>query len=143
MSEHTMSETTKYYCDGSKPVGATVHPLRARLENMFSEMLRAVDEHTAAQAESKPEPELTDAEIIAELEKLSRINSDEDDPISAFYKQAAKRLKLALAEIKELKEAILDYHVLANTGSLCDFAAINRLHEIGDIILKSRKGGNQ
>jgi hypothetical protein len=133
-----MSETHHYhkYHDGV-PVTST-NPLRARLEKLFAEILQAVDERAA-----KPEPELTDDQIIAELEKLSRINSDEDDPISAFYKQAAKRLKLALAEIKELKEAILDYHVLANTGSLCDFAAINRLHEIGDIILKSRKGGNQ
>jgi hypothetical protein len=131
-----MNETTKYYCDGSKPVGATVHPLRARLEKLFSEILEAIDEHAA-----KPEPELTDDQIIAELEKLSRINPV-IAPTSAFYAQAAKRFKLALAEVWELEEAILDWHV-SNDNVFGSVAPIDRLRELGDIIRKSRKGGNQ
>jgi hypothetical protein len=137
-----MSETHHYhkYHDGV-PVTST-DPLRARLEKLFSEILEAVDEHAA-----KPEPELTDDQIIAELEKLSRINSDKDEPTSAFYKLAAKRFKLALAEREQLEEAILDWHVLTNGGRVrqtcSQVEAWDRLREIGDNIIKSREGGNQ
>jgi hypothetical protein len=136
-----MNETTKYYCDGSKPTGATVHPLRARLENMFSEMLRAVDEHTAAQAESKPEPEMTDDQIIAELEKLSRINPR--NHFCAFYGQAAKRFTVALAEHEELEQAVLDWYLATQCGVFSTGWPVTRMLEIADRILTERKGGNQ
>jgi hypothetical protein len=138
-----MSETHHYhkYHDGV-PVNST-DPLRARLEKLFAEILEAIDEHAA-----KPEPEMTDDEIIAKLQRKARYALDcrfgaEDKEQTAFFTLAAKRFTAALAEIKELKEAILDWHVLTNTSGLCDFEAVNRLHEIGDTIRKSRKGGNQ
>jgi hypothetical protein len=131
-----MSETHHYhkYHDGV-PVNGT-DPLRARLEKLFSEVLQAVDERAA-----KPEPEMTDDEIVAKLQSKAKHALHKEQ--AAFFTHAAKRFKLALAEVWELKEAILDYHVLANTGSLGYFEAINRLHEVGDLIRKSRKGGNQ
>ena len=138
-----MSETHHYhkYHDGV-PVTST-NPLPPRLEKLFAEMCRAIDEHAA-----KPESEMTNDEIVAKLQRKARYALDcrfgaEDKEQAAFFTQAAKRFTAALAEIKQLEEAILDWHVLSNTGKLCDFEAVNRLHEIGDIILKSRKGGNQ
>jgi hypothetical protein len=131
-----MSETHHYHKhhDGV-PVNST-DPLRARLEKLFSEILEAIDEHAA-----KPEPEMTDDEIVAKLQSKAKYAYDKEQ--AAFFTQAAKRFTVALAEIKELEEAILDWHVLTNTSGLCDFAAVNRLHEIGDLIRKSRKGGKQ
>jgi hypothetical protein len=115
--------------------------LRNRLQEIADTLILAIDEMDSIQ--TKPSPKLTDDQIIAELEKLSRINPV-IAPTSAFYAQAAKRFTVAIDEIKELEEAILDWHVLTNSGGLLyDFGASNRLHEIGDIIRKSRKGGNQ
>ena len=130
-----MSETTKYYCDGSKPTGATVHPLRARVEKLFAEILQAVDEHA-----TKPEPEITDDEIVAKLQSKAKYAYDKEQ--AAFFTQAAKRFKLVLAEVWELEEAILDWHA-SNANVFGSVAPIDRLREIGDIIRKSRKGGNQ
>jgi len=114
--------------------------LRNRMQEIADNLILAIDEMDSIQ--TKPSPKLTDDEIITKLQRDAKYAYDKEQ--AALFTQAAKRFNLALAEVWELEEAILDWHVLTNSGGLLyDFGASNRLHEIGDIIRKSRKGGNQ
>jgi hypothetical protein len=118
-----------------KPMNDT---LRNRLQEIADTLILAIDEMDSMQ--TKPSPKLTDDEIITKLQREAKYAYDKEQ--AAFFTHAAKRFKLALAEVWELEEAILDWHA-SNANFFGSVAPIDRLRELGDIIRKSRKGGKQ